>query len=414
MFRKTLVQLTLRNAAVFLFILIVLSGTLYFFMKQQLFQRVDEQLRESMDNFQVGSLSTGAYYISLPVKDRNSYFLMYNTQGKLVSPLPQQDVLPDNYVAAFKAALSSSSIQTVTVSNQGFRVLPKSVQNGLSSANGISGYVIASNITPELEMLANLRMLLLIGGLTGGLIAVAAGFYLAQRALRPIRNSWDNQQRFVADASHELRTPLAVIRAHTELLLRHPNRTIEQESEYVHTILKVSRRMNKLVDDLLTLARSDSNQLELRMARVRLDSLCEEAAKPFADLAELKEIVLETDIQRGMMAQADEERLHQLLVVLLDNALKYTPERGLVRLTCRQTGHSAVIAVEDTGLGISKEDLPHIFDRFYRGDKVRSHNDGGTGLGLSIVKWIVEKHRGEITVESKPYAGTKMTVRLPL
>jgi two-component system sensor histidine kinase CiaH len=115
-----------------------------------------------------------------------------------------------------------------------------------------------------------------------------------------------------------------------------------------------------------------------------------------------------------MSMQADEERLHQLLITLLDNAIKYTPEGGLVRVICRKLAHSVHLEVEDTGIGIAPENLPHIFDRFYRGDKARTRQEGGSGLGLAIAKWIVERHGGKIRVESKHSVGTQVFITFPI
>ena len=131
-------------------------------------------------------------------------------------------------------------------------------------------------------------------------------------------------------------------------------------------------------------------------------------------LAELKDIILHTEIDSPIPMEADEERLHQLLVTVLDNAIKYTPEGGVVRVICSKFAHSVQLEVEDTGVGITADNLPHVFDRFYRGDKARTRQEGGTGLGLAIAKWIVERHGGKIRLESKPLIGTRVYITLPL
>jgi signal transduction histidine kinase len=271
-----------------------------------------------------------------------------------------------------------------------------------------------TNVSAEIDMLLSLKYILLFGGVAGLLVAIAAGYYLANRALIPIRLSLEKQQQFVSDASHELRTPLSVIQAHTELLLRHPEHTIEQDSKHVSTVLQEARRMSKLVGGLLTLARTDSNQLELDIKPVEFDRIVQESVRKMQMLAEVKDIILHTEIDSTMAMQADEERLHQLLITLLDNAIKYTPEGGLVRVICRKLAHSVHLEVEDTGIGITSENLPHIFDRFYRGDKARTRQEGGTGLGLAIAKWIVERHGGKIRVESKHSVGTQVFITLPI
>jgi two-component system sensor histidine kinase CiaH len=198
------------------------------------------------------------------------------------------------------------------------------------------------------------------------------------------------------------------------MLLRYPKHTIEEESEHISIILKELRRMISLVSDLLTLARSESNQLQINHQTFLLDQTINEMLEHYGLFAEMKNIKIYSSVEKQIQFLGDEERIRQLLVNLLDNAIKYTPEQGEITVTCRQQRHFAEISIKDTGIGISKQDLPHIFDRFYRGDKVRSRSDGGYGLGLSIAKWIVEAHKGEIRVESHLGIGTHFILTFPL
>jgi signal transduction histidine kinase len=251
------------------------------------------------------------------------------------------------------------------------------------------------------------------GVVAGVVISIFAGLFLAGRALIPIRNSWEKQQRFVADASHELRTPTAVIHAQTELLFRYPTHSIEQESPNIAVILKESKRMSKLLDDLLTLARSDSNQLEIQSSAIALDSLMREISEQFRLLASTKEIDIITEIQEPLSLWGDEGRIRQLLIILLDNALKYTSPTGRIEVVGRYQSHFVYISVSDNGCGIAEDELPHVFERFYRGDKVRSRSEGGIGLGLSIAQWIVDAHGGVIRIDSKLNIGTKVELLFP-
>jgi two-component system sensor histidine kinase CiaH len=218
----------------------------------------------------------------------------------------------------------------------------------------------------------------------------------------------------VADASHELRTPLAVIQANTELLLRHPDHSIEEESGYISTILKESKRINKLITSLLTFARSDSNQMEIQAKPVAIDQLINECVQQFAPLMNIKQIDIKLELEKALEMHADEERMHQLLVILLDNALKYTPEQGVISISANKSAHSINLSIEDTGVGIPESDLPFIFERFFRSDKTRSRTDGSMGLGLSIAHWIVDRHSGKIRAESKLGKGTRMLIQFPL
>ncbi|MFC4600127.1 sensor histidine kinase [Cohnella hongkongensis] len=429
MIHRTRTQLTIRNAAVLSVILIGLNLTVYLLMEQMLFAQVDRAIGNVNATTAVAAVSPQiATMKTMPLEravtfrigqmDRPVIQLLWTDENEPL-PLPSTTGFTKEQLERFKPTKLDEPY-TVKAGDQYFRVLNVG-DIGLSVASGIDGttYTIKtqqylSNVSAEIGMLERLRLILLLGGGAGLMVAIGAGFYLANRALIPIRLSLERQQQFVSDASHELRTPLSVIQAHAELLLRHPDHTIEQDSKHVSTVLQESRRMSKLVGGLLTLARSDSDQLELDRKPIRLNLVVQESVNKMKMLAEVKDIILNAEIDEPIPMDADEERLHQLLTILLDNAIKYTPEGGVVRVVCRKLAHTAQLEVEDTGVGISPEDLPRVFDRFYRGDKARGRREGGTGLGLAIARWIVERHGGKIRIESKLSTGTHVYVTLPL
>jgi signal transduction histidine kinase len=174
------------------------------------------------------------------------------------------------------------------------------------------------------------------------------------------------------------------------------------------------KRMTSLVSDLLTLARSDSNIIERRSETFDFVPHAEKAIESVESLANAKQINLHFEAPDTLMAKGDPERLSQLLYILLDNAIKYTPNRGEVWLLLSREGQELCIRVKDTGIGIKKEDFQRVFERFYRADKSRSRQMGGHGLGLSIAKWIVETHEGTINISSEIGKGTEFTIRIPL
>jgi two-component system OmpR family sensor kinase len=219
------------------------------------------------------------------------------------------------------------------------------------------------------------------------------------------------QKRFVADASHELRTPLAAIQGNLELLRRYPHMPAAEREKTLQMAEREAVRLSRLVNDLLTLARSDAG-LPLREAPVDLKAVAQEALTEACYL--LKGQRLEAPILEEARVRGDRDHLKQLVLILLDNAIKYTPEGGVVRLALQAGQGQACLTVSDTGIGIPPEDLPHIFERFYRADPARSRNKGGSGLGLSIARWIIERHGGEVEVDSQAGRGTTVMVRLPL
>ncbi|MBO7743778.1 sensor histidine kinase [Paenibacillus sp. MWE-103] len=345
-----------------------------------------------------------------PEQDETTTYLFWDGEGKLIGQLPEQSFSTDTALL-FKAAPMGETIMTVTIGKHGFRVFefPNVRQN--------RGSIVTIGIVRSLDD-ANSTLRTLLWDIcsviiAGVIISILAGRFLAGRALIPIRNSWDKQQRFVADASHELRTPNAVIHAQTEMLLRQPDHTIEQESAHIALILKESKRMNKLLDDLLTLARSDSNQLLIHRAAVPLGSLIREIVEQFRLLTSIRDVDLSAELQEPLTLWGDEGRIRQLLFILLDNALKYTASSGRIVITARSEGQLVYISVTDNGKGIADEDLPYLFERFYRGDKARSRAEGGTGLGLSIAQWIMNAHDGSIRIDSKLGEGTKVELLFP-
>ncbi|MDF2960654.1 MAG: sensor histidine kinase [Paenibacillus sp.] len=414
MFNKTRMRLVIVNCIVFLLILTCFGSLLYIHMQYRLYQQSDEGL------FQTERKIMKLGFEDLhPELDIGTAYLFWNAQGELTAPFPKHFV-PPGEIYRFKEDLKTRVLRTVSYNGQSYRLLqiPNSNKKGTGSGEAAGEPIIAAvtlvrSLEAEERMLNTLRRDILTGIAAGVVISVLAGYFLAGRAFVPIRRSWEKQQQFVTDASHELRTPTSVIQAQTELLFRHPNHTIEQESQNIANILKESKRMGKLIDDLLTLARSDSNQLQIRTSGISLGPLLEDIAFQFRYLADIKEVEIRTRIQEPVLLWGDEERIRQLLVILLDNALKFTPAKGLIEIDCRKNSHSIQLSVQDTGCGIPEEEISHIFERFYRVDKTRSREDGGTGLGLSIAKWIVEAHGGEISAQSEPNAGTKINIWFP-
>ncbi len=224
-----------------------------------------------------------------------------------------------------------------------------------------------------------------------------------------LSQAFELQKQFVADASHELRTPLTVIRGNLDLLKRNLNKEDRQES--IDAIESESKRMANIVNDLLLLAEIESDR-KREFEPVKLKEIVTEEFKRANLLAGTRKIMIRTI--EDLVIQGDASRLKQLLGNLVDNAIKYTPEGGVVTLSVFRDGEWARLEVTDTGIGIESENLPHLFERFYRVDKSRSRHSGGTGLGLAIVKSIAEQHGGKVTVASEPGKGSTFTVWLKL
>ena len=227
-----------------------------------------------------------------------------------------------------------------------------------------------------------------------------------------LRHSFEHTKQFSLDASHELRTPLTIMRGEVEIALRNPQ-TPEAARVILSSNLEEIVRLSAIIDGLLMLSRADLGQDVMLFEEVDLQKLVEELFEDSEILANKKRIVMELAIKERLTIIGDAGRLRQLFLNLIDNAVKYTPEGGRVRLSLVRDDACAKVSVSDSGVGIPHEEQDKIFDRFYRVDKARSRELGGSGLGLSIAKWIVDKHRGRIDVVSSPGNGSTFTVSLP-
>lgn len=232
--------------------------------------------------------------------------------------------------------------------------------------------------------------------------------------LERIERSVGQIRQFTADASHELRSPLALIHTAAEFSLRR-ERPHEELVDALRKILRESTRTGQIVDNLLLLARADADTSAFEPVVLDLAAVCRDVAEQGRVLGDARRLEVTADLSIGRVdVKGDEPSLRRLLLILVDNAVKYTPDGGRVRMALATDRQDAIVSVTDTGVGIAEEDLPRVFDRFWRADKVRSRALGGTGLGLSIARWLVEQHGGAITVESVVGQGSTFTIRLPV
>jgi heavy metal sensor kinase len=220
--------------------------------------------------------------------------------------------------------------------------------------------------------------------------------------------------QFTADASHELRTPVSLIRTEAEVALRRSRAEAEYTESLRHILLE-AERTTAVIEQLLALARADSGRETLHMQPVNLAQTLSSVGEGWRQVASIRNLQFSVNVPvQDAFVMGDEAALRRLADILLDNAFKYTPSPGWVRLSFEQKGDRAVLLVQDSGVGIAEEDQPKIFERFYRVDKARSREQGGAGLGLAIAQWIVTQHRGLIAVESRQGKGATFRVELPV
>ena len=272
---------------------------------------------------------------------------------------------------------------------------------------------VGKDVTALYSGLQKATYILILLSVLALIVATVIGHIMAGRALIPMREAYEKQKQFAADASHELRTPLAVVMASADLLLADKSISNPFLREVLEDLKSEVKKMSKLVSDLLTVARSDNNALKVKIRKLDLGKLLEQNIRMMTPLAEKKNIKLIGADFTKVTIQGDEQKIKQLVLILVDNAIKYTPNGGQVTVTLEKVEEDrAIFSVQDSGIGIAKEDQEKIFERFYRVDKARSREMGGNGLGLSIATEILRLHDGKIKVESELGKGTKFTVEL--
>ncbi|MBQ4044168.1 MAG: HAMP domain-containing histidine kinase [Clostridia bacterium] len=249
--------------------------------------------------------------------------------------------------------------------------------------------------------------------LFGGGIAVifCISLWLSALAVRPVESAWEKQKQFIADASHELKTPLTVILANTRILLSHPQQSVETQKQWISSTDEEAKNMRRMVEQMLELARADAHETPVLAQEVRLSELVEGCVLCFEPAAYEKNVTLECRLEPGLVLQSDEERLTQLCRLLLDNAVKYADRGSTVDVFLGRENRKTVLRVHNEGNSIPAQDLPHLFDRFYRTDKARG--EGGFGLGLAIAQSTAQALGGIISAESTPETGTTFSVILP-
>ena len=250
-------------------------------------------------------------------------------------------------------------------------------------------------------------------------IALVIGQFLTTKAMKPILQSYQLQREFLADASHELRTPISILKSGLEIIdMEESKKFSDFTFELLKDLQKEAKSAGKMVSDLLLLARTDSGTQQIAYGTFDFTVMAEQVIRSIQGITCSRHIKLNIKPQGSILMNADQERIKQLLYILLDNAVKYTQDGGEIALSymVKEIEHAKMLCVivEDTGIGMEPEHIPYIFNRFYRIDKNRSWESGGTGLGLAIAKWIVEAHRGFIQVSSTSGVGSTFTFYLPL
>jgi heavy metal sensor kinase len=433
----------------------------WFAMKASIYHAIDDELRDRVRGVakfmerQIASLSIpeirDEFREHSVLGPGGDLFQVSDQDGQwLYRSVPLEN---NNVPITLPGALVAPRFETVLVQGHSLRFYFRRIE-----VNGKSYTVqVAAPMDEAFEALDRFRVLLLFAAPLLLVAASVGGYWLSTRALAPVdeisrtaqrisienladrlpvSRTGDQLQRlsetlnatfarleaavrritqFTADASHELRAPVSLIRTTAEVAVQRRDRTAAEYFEALQEILEESERTSQVVDSLMLLARADSGKEMLECAGADACAIVREAAEQGEKLAHNQGLQFAPSVpNEPVPVKADSNALRRALLILIDNAVKYTPKGGSVKVSLGASTDSAIVTVSDTGIGIAKSDLPHIFDRFWRADKARSREQGGAGLGLSIAQWIVEMHRGSIDVESEPGRGSTFRIRLPI
>lgn len=323
-------------------------------------------------------------------------------------------------------SILSSKMNNISISDDTLKKLVKLVQKNDSLVDTIPSYqlrymkktfdsqtilafVSTKNETSAMNSLIIISAVSLLGALLAFLII---SFFLSKWALAPVQKAWTQQKQFIADASHELKTPLTVILANQEILLTSPDQTIQEQRKWIESSSFEGKRMKNLIEDMLFLAKNDVQKSQQDFQTINLSDLILNRVLLFESLAFEQGIELQTQIEDSIFMSGHSSQLIQLFSILLDNACKYSPAKSMISIQLYQD-HKIHFLIKNPGPPIPKEDLPHIFDRFYRSDKSREFKGNGYGLGLSIASSIVDVHHGKINVTSNEIEGTTFHIIFP-
>ena len=415
--KREILQNTLTIFLIFLFIFLIFDIAIYKQVSNILYDEIDETINKTKQTL-IDTLKSenGINKLLLGsdiLKDRLNPRVIYILRDKDGNVLNEKNIgrIYNDYLEdqEFKTD-SSTNIYMIKINNQYFfRGSTLKINNATS---GETYYIqLLANVDGEAKTIKNLEKILIIG--TSILIAlvVIVSYELSRKTLKPIIESWQKQTEFVQNVSHELRTPLTIIQAKQEVLLQTPNSKIIDESEDINISLQETRRLTKMIKELMQLSLSDSNKDKLNKTLTNINDLIREISAPYIEFAEMQNKSIELDLNANKNVNIDREKISQLIIILLDNAIKYTEEND--KITIKTYSKDKIfIEVSDTGIGISDDGMKHIFERFFREDKSRSRETGGTGLGLSIAYNIIKIHGGSIKVYKNEPKGTKFVIKL--
>ena len=386
-FNKTKSSLIKINIVVVLSFLILFSIFIYTYFKGVTYKSIDNKLNNELESIAIQLTRQSMIY---PVTKYPSNMIYIYKRDRVMYYTPQNgyfsDVLPNRYTNKL------NDIFTFSENGYTFRELNVEIDEYQIQ--------IIRNIDSEISSLRQLIFVFIIGILISLIITYYLAVYLTKKALIPIETAWNNQAKFIQDASHELRTPISIISSKLERMLKYPNSTISDEVETIADAMSEIRRSKKMISDLLSLTKEEAIT-KLNITEVNIKNFIKDICVDYVDIADIQEKRFEMNFNlKNETIFTDENKLRQLILIFIDNAFKYTKENDFIAININQKDNVYTeIFIIDSGVGIKQEDIPYIFDRFFRSENVRDKDIEGSGIGLSIAKMIAINLGAEISVK---------------
>ncbi|MCA1057620.1 HAMP domain-containing histidine kinase [Rossellomorea aquimaris] len=417
---KQQLSFMLLNFVAFTAIFAIFGVIIFSLVQSTLYKKVDEELlflkkmmiEENDSQFPPGSPpDRDKPDRNLPPLNPRIIVLHWNSEGEIVNQEQIGTQFYQNYLK--DADFSFEPLDEITSMKINDQYTFRSLSFKNEDNNDFRYTQLLISIDAEKNLMGNFGWILLICSVVSIILSITISYLLSKKTMKPIIKSWNRQAEFVENASHELRSPLTIIQNKLELMLTEPNKKIVDTFESIALSLSETRRLSQLTSDLLTLARADSLESQLNDETFDVDEFIESVCQPYIEFADMQDKKLWVQLHADTEIEADKSRIHQLMVILLDNALKFTAENEEIGVKTYLEGNKVVLEVSDTGIGINEENRERIFERFFREDRARSREKGGTGLGLAIAHWIVSSHNGTIKVLDNNNKGTIFQVKLP-
>ncbi|MGL5316242.1 MAG: sensor histidine kinase [Peptostreptococcaceae bacterium] len=400
-FTRTKSSLIKMNIAVVVGFLVVFSTFICTYFGKITFNSIDDKLEEELQYLSKQLNNESLFY---PIRLKYPSSMVYVYEGDRIRYFTENRY----FLSLFPEIREGKENEIFTYTENGFTFRELYINVGQYKIQ------VIRNIDSEISSLKQLISIFLMGILISVMITYFIALYLTKKALIPIETAWNNQAKFIQDASHELRTPITIISSKLESMLKSPDNTVSDEVENIADAMRETRRVKKMISDLLSLTKEEAIT-KVNLENINIEDLINEICNDYIDIAEIQEkkFTVETDLKNKEVL-TDRNKLRQLILIFVENAFKYTKKYDSISIKVREnTNNTISLFVMDSGIGIKKEDIPHLFDRFFRSENVRNEDIDGSGIGLSIAKMISLNLKVKIKVTSEQNQQTIFELIVP-